>query len=52
MTQALLVAAVVAAGVYVFRRALSDSGSRRRRIDVGAVSHGWIAEHRREDAPR
>ena len=51
MTQAFIVVALAAAGAYLVRRALRDA-SARRAIDVGAVSSGWIAEHRREEPPR
>jgi hypothetical protein len=48
MGQALILAALAAAGVYLVRRALFPA-SAGRGIDVGAVSDGWIAEHRREE---
>jgi hypothetical protein len=51
MTNALIVFALAAAGAYLWRRALRDTPLGRG-IDVGAVSTGWIAEHRREDTPR
>jgi hypothetical protein len=48
MTQALIVVAVAAAGVFFLRRAYRQVVAARG-IDVGAVSTGWIAEHRREE---
>jgi len=48
MTQVLLVVALAAAGVYLLRRAISPTPASRA-IDVGPVSTGWIAEHRREE---
>lgn len=47
MTNALIVVALAGFGAYLVHRVLrSPSG---RGIDVGAVSTGWIAEHRREE---
>jgi hypothetical protein len=51
MANAFIVAALAAAGAYLLRRALRVS-SASRGIDVGAVSTGWITEHRREEPPR
>jgi hypothetical protein len=51
MMQALIVVALAAAGVYLVRRVMRDAASGRG-IDVGPVSTGWIAEHRREEPPR
>lgn len=52
MTQAVLVLALAAAGVYLVRRAWREASPTGRGIDVGAVSDGWISEHRREEPPR
>jgi hypothetical protein len=51
MTQGLLliVLAAAGAGAYLVRRTLRRTTPPRRPIDVGAVSTGWIAEHRREE---
>ncbi len=48
MTNALIVVALAGVGVYLVRRVLRDNPDDRG-IDVGAVSTGWIAEHRREE---
>jgi hypothetical protein len=48
MTNVLIVVALAGVGAYLLRRALAQAGSGRG-IDVGAVSTGWIAEHRREE---
>ena len=48
MTNALLVLALVAAGGYLLRRVIRETPLGRS-IDVGPVSTGWIAEHRREE---
>jgi hypothetical protein len=48
MTNALIVVALAAAGAYLVRRAIRDTPLGRG-IDVGPVSTGWIAEHRREE---
>lgn len=48
MTNALIVIALAGFGAYLVRRVLRHSPSGRG-IDVGAVSTGWIAEHRREE---
>jgi hypothetical protein len=50
MTQVFIVVAIAAAaaGAYVLRRALRAAPANRG-IDVGTVSTGWIAEHRREE---
>jgi len=51
MTQFFIVLAVAAAGAYLVRRAWPHAPARRG-IDVGTLSTGWIAEHRREEPPR
>jgi hypothetical protein len=48
MANALIVMALAGVGAYLLRRAVR-SHSTARGIDVGAVSTGWIAEHRREE---
>ena len=48
MTNVLIVVALAGVGAYLVRRVLRAS-SDTRGIDVGALSHGWIAEHRREE---
>ena len=49
MAQAIIVVALAAAaGAYFVRRALRSAAASRG-IDVGTVSTGWIAEHRREE---
>lgn len=48
MTNALIVVALAGLGVYLVRRVLRHLPLERG-IDVGAVSTGWIAEHRREE---
>ena len=49
MSHVLLVVALAAVGAYVVRFFWP---AQARDIDVGAVSNGWIAEHRREESPR
>lgn len=48
MTNLLIVFALAGVGVYLVSRALRQAAGSRG-IDVGPVSTGWIAEHRRED---
>jgi hypothetical protein len=48
MTNALIVVALAGVGAYLVRRVLRYSPPGRG-IDVGPVSTGWIAEHRREE---
>ena len=48
MTNALIVVAVAIVGAYCTWRALRDTPLGRG-IDVGPLSTGWIAEHRREE---
>lgn len=48
MANALIVVALAAVGAYLVHRAMRASMAGRG-IDVGAVSTGWIAEHRRDD---
>jgi hypothetical protein len=48
MTNALIVVALAGVGAYIVRRVLR-AATPGRGIDVGTVSTGWIAEHRRED---
>jgi hypothetical protein len=48
MTNALLIVALVVAGAYFVWRAIRDTPLGRG-IDVGPLSTGWIAEHRREE---
>jgi hypothetical protein len=48
MTNALIVVALAGVGAYLVRRVLR-APSADRGIDVGTLSTGWIAEHRREE---
>lgn len=48
MANVLIVVALAGVGAYLVRRVLRSSDAARG-IDVGAVSHGWIADHRREE---
>jgi hypothetical protein len=48
MTNALIIVVIAAAGAYLLRRALRDTPLGRG-IDVGPLSTGWIAAHRREE---
>ena len=48
MANALIVMALAGVGAYLISRAVR-SHTASRGIDVGAVSTGWIAEHRREE---
>jgi len=51
MTNALIVFALAGVGVgaYIVHRVLRITTPAGRGIDLGSVSTGWIAEHRRED---
>jgi hypothetical protein len=48
MANVLIVVALAGVGAFLVRRVLRAPASARG-IDVGAVSDGWIAEHRREE---
>jgi hypothetical protein len=48
MTNALIVLALAGVGAYIIRRMLRHA-STGRGIDLGSLSTGWIAEHRREE---
>jgi hypothetical protein len=48
MTNALIIVALAGVGAYLVRRVLRAAPAGRG-IDLGAVSTGWIAEHRREE---
>ena len=48
MTNVLIVLALAGFGAYLVLRLLRHSPPGRG-IDVGAVSTGWVAEHRREE---
>lgn len=48
MTNALIVVALAGVGAYLVTRVLRHLHPARG-IDVGPVSTGWIAEHRREE---
>ena len=48
MANVFMFVALAGVGAYLVRRVLRSS-SDARGIDVGALSHGWIAEHRREE---
>lgn len=50
MTNVFIVVALAGVGAYLVRRALRHAAGSRG-IDVGPLSTGWIAEHRR-DEPR
>jgi hypothetical protein len=47
MSNALIFLALASVGAYLVGRVLRSSPTRG--IDVGALSSGWIAEHRREE---
>ena len=48
MTNVLIVVALAGVGAYLILRVLRGTPAGRG-IDVGFVSTGWIAEHRREE---
>jgi hypothetical protein len=48
MANVLIVVALAGVGAYLVRRVLRHAPMARG-IDAGAVSHSWIAEHRREE---
>jgi hypothetical protein len=48
MTNALIVLALAGLGAYIIRRMVRHAHTGRG-IDLGSLSTGWIAEHRREE---
>ena len=48
MANVFMIVALAGVGAYLVRRVLR-AAPETRGIDLGAVSHGWIAEHRREE---
>jgi hypothetical protein len=48
MTNALIVLALAGLGAYIIRRMVRHAHTGRG-VDLGSLSTGWIAEHRREE---